>query len=122
MSIFGAKVAFAYVIVGLIIAVIGGTFIENLHMEKYVEDFVKNASRVDISSPDVYKRQVCRYAAGNRRRSFDSISVASGRRCGDRDISTGSCTDDREKSGEYGGTDEYSGTWDHRKLQLCKMP
>lgn len=31
-------------------------------------------------------------------------------------------TDDREKSGEYGGTDEYSGTWDHRKLQLCKMP
>lgn len=63
-----------------------------------------------------------RYAAGNRRRSFDSISVASGRRCGDRDISTGSCTDDREKSGEYGGTDEYSGTWDHRKLQLCKMP
>ena len=50
MSIFGAKVAFAYVIVGLIIAVIGGTFIENLHMEKYVEDFVKNASRVDISS------------------------------------------------------------------------
>ena len=38
MSIFGAKVAFAYVIVGLIIAVIGGTFIENLHMEKYVED------------------------------------------------------------------------------------
>ena len=40
----------------------------------------------------------CRYAAGNRRRSFDSISVASGRRCGDRDISTGSCTDDREKA------------------------
>ncbi len=33
MSIFGAKVALAYVIVGLIIAVIGGTFIENLHME-----------------------------------------------------------------------------------------
>ena len=27
-----------------------------------------------------------------------------------------------KKSGEYGGTDEYSGTWDHRKLQLCKMP
>ena len=56
MSIFGAKVAFAYVIVGLIIAVIGGTFIENLHMEKYVEDFVKNASRVDISSPALPKR------------------------------------------------------------------
>lgn len=56
MSIFGAKVAFAYVIVGLIIAVIGGTLIEKMHMEKYVEDFVKNASNVDISSPTLTKR------------------------------------------------------------------
>ena len=55
-------VAFAYVIVGLIIAVIGGTFIENLHMEKYVEDFVKNASRVDISSPALTKKDRVQYA------------------------------------------------------------
>ena len=34
MSIFGAKIAFAYVIIGLVIAVIGGTLIEKLHMEK----------------------------------------------------------------------------------------
>ena len=46
MSIFGAKVAAAYVILGLVIAVIGGTLIEKLHMEKYVEDFVKNARSV----------------------------------------------------------------------------
>ena len=62
MSIFGAKVAFAYVIVGLIIAVIGGTLIEKLHMEKYVEDFVKNASNVDISSPTLTKKDRVRYA------------------------------------------------------------
>ena len=62
MSIFGAKVAFAYVIVGLIIAVIGGTLIEKLHMEKYVEDFVKNASNVDISSPALTKKDRVRYA------------------------------------------------------------
>ena len=37
MSIFGAKVAIVYVILGLVIAVIGGTMIEKLHMEKYVE-------------------------------------------------------------------------------------
>ena len=49
-------------IVGLIIAVIGGTFIENLHMEKYVEDFVKNASRVDISSPALTKKDRVQYA------------------------------------------------------------
>ena len=74
MSIFGAKVAFAYVIVGLIIAVIGGTFIENLHMEKYVEDFVKNASRVDISSPALTKKgqsSICeRTSDGNIQKSI----------------------------------------------------
>lgn len=51
MSIFGAKVAVAYVIVGLVIAVIGGPLIEKLHMEKYVEDFIINASSVDITAP-----------------------------------------------------------------------
>lgn len=56
MSIFGAKVAAAYVILGLVIAVIGGTLIEKLHMEKYVEDFVKNARSVDISSPTLTKK------------------------------------------------------------------
>lgn len=39
-SIFGWPIALAYVIVGLIIAVIGGTIINKLHMEKYVEEFV----------------------------------------------------------------------------------
>ena len=62
MSIFGAKVAFAYVIIGLIIAVIGGTLIEKMHMEKHVEDFVKNASSVDISSPTLTKKDRIQYA------------------------------------------------------------
>lgn len=62
MSIFGAKVAFAYVIVGLIIAVIGGTLIEKLHIGKYVEDFVKKASNVDISSPTLTKKDRVQYA------------------------------------------------------------
>ena len=62
MSIFGAKVAAAYVILGLIIAVIGGTLIEKLHMEKYVEDFVKNARSVDISSPTLTKKDRVQYA------------------------------------------------------------
>ena len=35
-SVFGWKIAVAYVIVGLVIAVVGGTLIEKLHMEKYV--------------------------------------------------------------------------------------
>lgn len=53
MSIFGAKVALAYVVLGLIIAVVGGSLIEKMHMERYVEDFIKNASQVDISSPSL---------------------------------------------------------------------
>ena len=51
MSIFGAKVAVAYVIVGLIIAVVGGTLIEKLGMEKYVADFVRQAAKgVDLDA------------------------------------------------------------------------
>lgn len=62
MSIFGVKIAIAYVIVGLIIAVIGGTVIEKMHMEKYVEDFIMKSSSVDISSPDLCKKERLQYA------------------------------------------------------------
>ena len=51
MSVFGGKIAFAYVIVGLIVAVVGGTLIEKLHMEDQVEEFIRQAQNVDIESP-----------------------------------------------------------------------
>lgn len=57
MSIFGAKIAVAYVIVGLILAVIGGTLIEKLGMEKHVESFIKSAAGVDLESPDSTKKE-----------------------------------------------------------------
>ena len=62
MSIFGIKIAVTYVIVGLIIAVIGGTIIEKMHMEKYVEEFIMKSSSVDISSPDLSKKERLQYA------------------------------------------------------------
>ena len=62
MSIFGAKVAFMYVLVGLVIAVVGGTLIEKMHMERYVEDFITNASNVDIESPDLSRKERLSYA------------------------------------------------------------
>lgn len=43
MSIFGVKIAIVYVIAGLVIAVIGGSIIERLHLEDQVEDFIRNA-------------------------------------------------------------------------------
>ena len=82
MSIFGTKVAFAYVIVGLIIAVIGSSLIEKLHMEKYVEDFVKNAGRVDISSPVLTKKDRVQYAkeqvVGTFKKVFSYILIGVG--------------------------------------------
>lgn len=62
MSIFGAKVAILYVAVGLVIAVAGGTIIEKLHMERYVEHFILSAKGVDITSPTLTKRERAQYA------------------------------------------------------------
>ena len=62
MSIFGAKVAVIYVLVGLVIAVVGGTIIEKLHMEKYVERFILSAGSVDIESPTLTKAERVQYA------------------------------------------------------------
>lgn len=61
-GIFGWKIAVTYVVVGLIIAIIGGTLIEKFKMEKYVEDFVRNASGVDIESPELTQRERWKYA------------------------------------------------------------
>jgi hypothetical protein len=47
MSFFGAKIAIAYVVVGLILAVVGGTLIEKLGLEKYVEGYVREIENVD---------------------------------------------------------------------------
>ena len=53
-SIFGVKIAVAYVVLGLVIAVLGGTLIEKLCMEDQIADFIrKNNSKVDIESPNL---------------------------------------------------------------------
>lgn len=62
MSIFGAKVAIVYVVVGLVISIAGGTLIEKLHMEPYVEEFIRNAGGVDIESPTLTKRERIQFA------------------------------------------------------------
>lgn len=62
MSIFGAKVAVIYVVVGLVVAVIGGTIIEKMNMESYVEAFIKTAGGVDIESPTLTIRERLTYS------------------------------------------------------------
>lgn len=73
MSIFGVKVAVLYVIVGLVIAVIGGAIIERLHMERYVEQFILSASSVDLESPDLTRRERVIYAKEQMQGTFRKV-------------------------------------------------
>lgn len=57
MSFFGAKIAIAYVAVGLILAVIGGTVIEKLGMEKHIEDYVWGAQNADIEADEMTRKE-----------------------------------------------------------------
>ena len=50
LSLFGIKVAIIYMVVGIILAVIGGVIIEKLGYEKYIEDFVKNTKVTDAEA------------------------------------------------------------------------
>lgn len=62
MSIFGWKVAVVYVIVGLIIAVAGGTLIEKLHLEDQVHEFIKNANTIDTPQEELIKKDRLKFA------------------------------------------------------------
>lgn len=73
MSIFGAKVAVIHVIMGLVIAVIGGTIIEKLRMERYVEDFIMSAGNVDLASPELTKRDRLLYAKEQMLGTFKKV-------------------------------------------------
>jgi len=73
MSIFGAKVAIIYVVLGLVVAVVGGTLIEKLRMEKYVESFIMTAGCVDIESPDLTKRDRVQYGKEQMLSTFKKV-------------------------------------------------
>ena len=73
MSIFGAKVAVLYVVLGLVIAVAGGTLIEKLHMENQVEEFIRRASAVDIASPTLTQKERLVYAKDQVVETFKKV-------------------------------------------------
>lgn len=62
MSIFGTKVAVVYVLLGLVIAVVGGTLIEKLHLENQVEEFIRNAKQIDIPQEELMVKVRIKYA------------------------------------------------------------
>lgn len=73
MSIFGTKVALVYVVLGLVIAVVGGTLTEKLHMEAYVEEFILKASNIDIESPTLSKKDRMIYAKDQVINTFKKV-------------------------------------------------
>lgn len=62
MSIFGTKVAVVYVLLGLVIAVAGGTLIEKLHLENQIEEFIRNAKQIDIPLEELTVKDRMKYA------------------------------------------------------------
>ena len=62
MSIFGWKVAVIYVVLGLVIAVAGGTFIEKMHLENEVEEYIRSGKAIDIPQEELHVRDRIKYA------------------------------------------------------------
>lgn len=73
MSVFGAKVAIVYVMMGLVIAVVGGTLIEALHMEPYVEQFIRSAGHVNIDSPALTQKERLIFARDQTASTFQKV-------------------------------------------------
>ena len=82
MSIFGAKVAIVYVVLGLVIAVAGGMLIEKLHLENEVEEFIRNARQIDVPQEELTVKDRLKYAAeqvtGTFKKVFPYILVGVG--------------------------------------------
>lgn len=62
MSIFGAPIAFAYVILGLVLAVAGGTIIEKLNMNDQVEEYIRDLDSIDGDDPSLSVRDRLQFA------------------------------------------------------------
>ncbi len=82
MSIFGAKVAIVYVVLGLVIAVAGGTLIEKLHLENQVEEFIRNAKQIDVPQEELTVKDRLKYSAeqvaGTLKKVFPYILIGVG--------------------------------------------
>ena len=62
LSFFGIKIAIAYVLVGIVLAVIAGTIIGKLNMEDEIQDYVRKIGNSDIEDEVLTKGKRARYA------------------------------------------------------------
>lgn len=72
-SIFGWKVAIAYVVVGVLLAIIGGMIIGKLKLEKYIEEFVFNMQVGEVEEKELTRKERIEYAKGEVRNIFTKV-------------------------------------------------
>ncbi len=73
MSIFGWKIAVIYVILGLVIAVAGGTIIEKLHMDDQVADFIRNAKAIELPQEELTVKDRLKYSWEQVAQTFKKV-------------------------------------------------
>ena len=62
MSIFGWKVAVVYVVLGLVIAIVGGTLIEKLRLEDQMEEYIRRGKTIDVPQEELHFRDRMKFA------------------------------------------------------------
>lgn len=75
MSFFGPKIAISYVVVGLILAVLGGTLIEKLGMEKYIEDYVWSVPIAETEATEMTKKDRINFSKNQVKDIFKQVSL-----------------------------------------------
>ncbi len=82
MSIFGWKVAIIYVVMGLVIAVAGGSLIERLHLEEQVEEYIRKGKNIELPQQDMTIKDRIRYAwdqmTGTAKKVFPYVLIGVG--------------------------------------------
>lgn len=82
MSVFGWKIAVVYVVVGLVIAIAGGTLIERLHLENCVEEYIRNGKAIDIPAEELHFKDRMKYAweqvTGTAKKVFPYVLIGVG--------------------------------------------
>ncbi len=82
MSIFGWKVVVVYVLLGLVIAVTGGTLIEKLHLENQVEEYIRKGKQLDIPQEELHFKDRVKYAfeqvCGTAKKVFPYVLIGVG--------------------------------------------
>ncbi|NLC65533.1 MAG: permease [Clostridium sp.] len=75
ISVFGAKIGLAYVITGVIIAIIGGTIIQNMNMEKHIESFVWGAGSAEVEIEQMSRNDRAKFAKEEVKDIFSKVWI-----------------------------------------------